>query len=625
MTSIEEIEAALLETPTAEPNAITLENTDEMSRELERMLRMCAVASKFSSTLALKPVRAEVSDMKFGNAEIPAWSDAETIYFHPEYVGDLTDPEVVLSTKGLILHETGHIMLTPREGSNLVKRVKADSLWSAMNALEDQRLETFMTHKFSNVGDWLTAVIVKHLLAKPAQYSVAFPLIHGRKYLPVNVRKELQRLYEQPKDAVEIASIVDEYIVLNLGDPKTYDRAYELIKRFDELIRNLPNPNPDEPWGPRGWSRVQDPNGHTHRPEGEYKSSSNKPMNKADQEKIMKRVAQAMDAERQEYGDDVGMTDPLAAGNGDDPSEQAGDGASGNGNDSRLTDLLKQEIDQVLKSKAKEIANTIKQFNGDVELDGKPMKAPKRPDWSRPMVPSQPAMQAAKSFGRELAELKAQHDPGWNRRVDQGKLDVQRYSQGVDFDECFDEWDMGREDAVDIECVILLDTSPSMGQMMDGAYESMWAIKRALDKVNASTTVVKFDHKAELLYAANERADHRYRYAGMGSSTEPEKSLQYARSVLANSNRAIKLCISITDGAWYDTKDCDDILRHLRKGGVLTALAYISGKDYLGNDYKVASIDSHGCEVAVNITEMIDLFKLAREMVKVGIARNLAN
>ncbi|CAB4128981.1 vWFA domain containing protein [uncultured Caudovirales phage] len=618
MTTIEEIEQALLAAP--DPNVITLENDAEMSRELERLLRMCMVASKFSSTLALKPVRAELSDMSFGT--VPAWSDAETIYFQPKFVGDLAEPQVVLSTKGLILHETAHIMLTPRDGSNLVKRVKADGLFSAMNALEDQRIETFMTHKFSNVADWLTAVIVQHLLDKPAQYSVAFPLLHGRKYLPVNVRKELQRLYENQQDVIEIASLVDEYILLNLGDAKVYDRAYEIIKRYDELMGNLPPLNPDNPWGPKGWQRVDDPNGHKHRAEGEHKSSANKPMNKADQDKTLAKVRGSMAGEEGDGNADEGMSDPLGQSDAND-SDTQGDGASGNGADSRLTDMLKHQIDDILKAKSKEIANTIKQFNGDVELDGKPMKAPKRPDWVHSYVPSPEAIQAAKSFGRELAELKAEHDPGWKRRTEQGKLDVQRYSQGVDFDECFDEWDMGREDAVDIECVILLDTSPSMGSQMQGAYESMWAIKRALDKVNAATTVVKFDHKAELLYAADERADHKYRYAGMGSSTEPHKSLQYARSVLANSNRAIKLCISITDGAWYETKECDDILRHLRKGGVLTALAYISGKDWNGDPYKISSIDSHGCEVAVNITEMIDLFKLAREMVKVGIVRNL--
>jgi hypothetical protein len=608
--------------PSAGP---TLTNTDEMDPKLERMLRMCAVAGKFSSTLALKPIRAEIVDDP--NLEAPAWSDAENIWFNANKLGELSDPEVVVSIKGLILHETAHIMLTPRTGSGLVKDIKAKDLWRAFNALEDMRIETFMTARFSNVDDWLMATIAQHLLSHPKMYSVAFPILVGRRYLPQAVRNEVRRLYEKPKDIPEITSLVDEYIQMNLGDSKNYTRALEIITRFNELVDSIQNQNPNEPWSPSGWNRIPDPNSHEHRGEGEYKSSSNKPMNKGDQDKVIARVQRSMandasDEPSDSDGEDGKSYAPPTNATNDGDTE--GDGASGSSDgQSVLQDLLKKQVDDVLKRKSKEIQNNIKQFTGEVELNGKPMKAPKRAaSWDYAASPE--AVQAVKSFARELTLLRAEHDPGWDRRTEQGKLNVQRYATGCEVDEAFDEWNLGREDAVDIECYIALDTSPSMGSMMQGAYESMWAIKRSMDKIGASTTVVNFSSVTELLYSSDERAGHKYRYGGMGSSTEPLKSIQYGRSVLANSKRAIKIFIAITDGWWYEDAPANDIIRHLRKAGVITALAYISGKDWNGNVMKPNEIDSHGCEVAVNVTDMPDLFKLAKGMVKAGIARNLS-
>ena len=619
-----DILADLAATPDAQSGPV-INNTQEMDPELERMLRMCAVAGKFSSTLALKSIRADIVTDPSMNA--PAWSDSENIWFNTSQIGELSDPEVVVGIKGLILHETAHIMLTPRSGSGLAKEVKAKDMWRAFNALEDQRIETFMTARFGSVSDWLMATIAQHLLSHPNMYPVAFPVLTGRKYLPPAVRREVRRLYENPQDVDEIANLVDEYILLNLGDTKVHPRALEIITRYDELVTQLQGQDPDEPWGPSGWNRIPDPNNHQHREEGEHKSSSNKPMSKGEQDNIVGRIKKAMadEANATEESDDADF-DYSPPTNADDNAESDSDGtgaSKGNDDAQVLKDLLKKQIDQVLKSRSKEIQNNIKQFNGEVELNGKPMKAPKTAN-HYDNVPSPTAVQAVKSFARELQLLRAQYDPGWDRRVEQGKLNVQRYATGCEVDEAFDEWNMGREDAVDIECYIAIDTSPSMGGMMRGAYESMWAIKRSMDKIGASTTVVSFSNQTQLLYAANERASSKYRYGGMGSSTEPLKSIQYGRSVLANSKRAIKIFIVITDGYWYEDKPANDIIRHLRKAGVITALAYVSGKDWEGKPYRVSEIDSHGCEVATNITDMPDLFKLAKAMVKAGIVRNLS-
>ena len=195
-----------------------------------------------------------------------------------------------------------------------------------------------------------------------------------------------------------------------------------------------------------------------------------------------------------------------------------------------------------------------------------------------------------------------------------------------DLDEAFDLWDTGREDVIDIECVIALDVSGSMAYVIENAYQSMWAIKRALDKVGASTTVVTFATEGEerLVYSADEKAELSYRSAGVGGGTQPSKAINYAKYVLANSNRAIKIFIAITDGEWYgeDNKMSEDAIAQLRKGGIITALGMIDSQSLEHGD---VTINGHGCESIALINDMGQLFTLAKDMVRVGIKRNLLN
>ena len=605
--------------PIVEPAVqVTVRNDSLMSQETARLIRMGQVIGKFASTLALRNINVDAQATHDDN--VPAWSDADNIWFNKNEMGDLTDPADVTALKGLSLHEIAHILLTPRTGSNLAKEVQRLNLWRSFNALEDQRIEMFMTKRFGNVADWLTACVAKHIAGKPEQHSVAFILTHGRKYLPRELRDQIRKMYERPQDVVELASLIDRYIVLNLNDPKNYPTAIAIIIRYDELVNGLTPPAYQQKWGVASvpWDRVSDPSGHEHRKGGEWKSSKSKPMSKAEQEKLAQRVS----------GDVANDGDPaegLGQGNlpglGDsDPSSNPGGGA-GSGS-SVLTDVAQAILDDVIKRKAKEIANTIRQYNGDIDLTSKKVAPPRRMTWPYDATPSPSAVSAAKSFGNELMRLKADFDPGWNRRTDVGRLNVQQYMSGAELDECFDEWDNGRADAVDVECVILMDASGSMGDLIKPTFESMWAIKRAMDKINASTTVVKFESDVELVYSANERATHVVRSGHAGGGTEVIGALAYAKSVLAESNRAIKICIAITDGYWYDYQKADEVLQQLRRAGVLTALAYIDTGYYKSD---TLTIDSHGCEVAVNITDPRDLFSLGRSLVKAGIQRNLLN
>jgi hypothetical protein len=650
---IEAFEQSLDEAFSAKPAAFKSINSDGLDRDKERLLRMATVVSKFASTLAARHITVHVDETNQYPTE--AWSDADNIWFNQAKIKDLTDPEVVAGIKGLALHEISHILLTPRAGSNIVKWAKQNDYMRAFNALEDQRIETFMTHRFSNVDDWLVSTVAKYLLNEPAAIPVAFVLTHGRKYLPQELRDMLQSQYASQEDVAELSRIIDNYTVLNLSDSNHIPIAQQLIGRYHELV--IATTNPDTP--KRGWDGIPDPNGHDKTPNMLKSSEKSKPMNKAGQDTIIKKVlakraAQSQqpssgDQEIEEYeptdeqgkdGKDGKRGDGYAkqGDNGDNPITDGEDvigGTAGNGGESDVDDVrevIQRTLNKSIQNLREDLKNTIKQFSGDVELTGKSIPVPpKSYIHNQPVSPE--VVNASRSFSKELALIKADYDPGWNRRVEQGRLNVQRYVTGCDVDEAFDEWDMGREDAVDIECVVLLDTSGSMSWTINEAYDSMWAIKRGMDKVGAATTVLTFASDAKILYNANEQASHMKRYGGVGGGTSPDWAMKHARNIFAESTRAIKILITITDGEWWGT-DTDDNIKLLRSSGVVTALAFVDDAEHNASRYPeveyyqqqlldVKTINSHGAEVTHKVNNASDLFELARKLVRVGIVRNL--
>ena len=194
------------------------------------------------------------------------------------------------------------------------------------------------------------------------------------------------------------------------------------------------------------------------------------------------------------------------------------------------------------------------------------------------------------------------------------------YLNNSEFDICFDEWQEGRDDVTDIEAVILLDKSGSMsGVNADEAYKSMWAIKSALDKINARTSVVLFDMRSYLLYSADEKATHLIKDGGASGGTNPEHSLLFAKRVLAESQKKIKLLFMITDGAW-ETDNGEKAVKEMRNAGVLTCQAYLEQCDV-----RPESLERyrHGFELLTHIKSAKDILTLGKELVRIGIARNL--
>ena len=284
-------------------------------------------------------------------------------------------------------------------------------------------------------------------------------------------------------------------------------------------------------------------------------------------------------------------------------------------------------LDAVKESLGESILDEIAKYGGDVVLQGAPAPTPDKARFSFEPVPVE-ALQSATAFKLSLERLRAQFDPAWEFKTRKGRLNPLRYSQGADIDELFDKFEQGREDAVDIEAVILLDTSGSMaGDQIRRASDSMWGIKRALDAVNASCTVVGFSFGASLLYSADEQAlALQKRNVQAGGGTNPLEALQYANHVLATSERKVKLLFVITDGDWgtdanEERQRSERIIKNLRDGGVLTSLAYVGWVA----DAESLEANRHNCEVLSQVTNSSDLLHVGKAVVDLAIARNLVN
>ena len=642
-------------------------------KEALKRKRVGALANVFSKTLSVlttHKISVNVVDRKDIGA--PAYSSTKEVWLNVAHIKDDFTPNAIASYNGLAFHELAHLRFTPRNGSRLVQLIKDEQqqneLWEAFNCLEDSRIELLLTGWLPSTKAWLVATMCDYLLADEEAISRAFPLVYGRKYLPIELRQLASDNFIKPELQQELADVIDQYISLTFVGNENVEVGFNLIKKFAELLSELPA-LPQSPQSGEGGTtvivRIKNPNGHEGRPTQGYESSSVRPATKEEQERAKKNSqknvvevvidttpkedvsegtksadtnSQSTPAPAQSPAqsqstpkdnsfdefdfddfdfddDDVQSPTPKEGGKG------VGNEAGKTGSNKQVTDLLSDILSDVVKEVSKGINDIAKQLGVDTELVGGNAKTPDKADYNEVRIPEELTL-LAKKFGVELERLQAEYDPAWLNGERSGKLNAGRYLRGDELDTVFDEWSEGRDDVVSIEAVILLDRSGSMsGRNADNAYKSMWAIKKALERVEARTTVVTFDSRTNLLYGADEKAGTTIRDAGADGGTNPESGLLYAKRVLAESDKAVKVLFMITDGQW-NTEDGEKAVSEMKNAGVLTCQALISHYEHTAEDLNNYR---HKFELMTSIQSAKDILTLGKELVRMAIARNLVN
>jgi hypothetical protein len=656
----------------------------EYEKQLKRshLSKLASVFARANSVLTGRKITVNVVENT--DYQSPAWSSSSEMWLNLAEIKFDLNAQSILSLQGLSFHELGHLRYTPRNGHDLPTWIReqdnAQELWESFNCLEDCRIETLLTGYLPTISSWLTATIVDYLMGNDEAITTAFPLVYGRKYLPVELRQVATDNYKNPQDIKELASVIDEYRLLIFSSKDDTERAKELIVAFNELLDRLPKTTGCGKTGGTGNGgktvlvRIHNPNGHADRPVEGIESSSVRPakseQQKRDQQTAIKNqkpdvvldvvIKEKSDnTSKENNNSDNNSTDSNntgagatgnqknnqpSFGNGDDDfadefedfdgevddeiddSNSTGGKSNGNqagvtGTNQQVTDVLNDVLNDVLKELSQDINRIAKQVGISVELDGGNASTPRKANYNN--VPaSAELVLTSKLFGKELERLRANYDPAWETQVDNGRLDVMRYLQGEDFETCFDEWHEGRTDVTSIEAVILLDRSSSMsGKSADQAYQSMWAIKKALEQVEATTTVVLFDSYTTLLYDKDEKAGTTIRDAGANGGTEPKEAIMYAKRVLAESTKPIKLLCMITDGAW-SSESGERAVTEMKHAGVLTCQALL----YDGNlNAEYLNNNRHSFELVTQLKSAKDITTLGKELVRLAISRNLVN
>jgi len=614
----------------------------------QRIERFTGFFSRVNSAFTFRPVTVKVES---ASIKAPAWSGASDVYFNANEIGELDTPESIASIKGLDLHEVSHILYTSREGSDLVEQVIANKWWTAFNALEDQRIESFFTAKYPSTVAWFTSMILIHFKNNPEVFENSYPLLCGRRYLPVEIRQQSRALYPHQDKIDEFKAIINEYRTLVF--PTDTERGLQLIEQYYNLLPKSEGGNGDETGTPKYKAvkgegegtpvKVIDPCGHGARPQQGIESSvDSRPVPPRQQEKERDRLnnkpddldddlpeIKAEDIDWSDFDDqsdevtpdsdsdsDSGDTDSDSDQSKPEPSLDAGASAG---------EMISTVLDQILSESgvAQEINDILRVISGQPTLTSNNSQEPERARYSE-IMPDSVTVEASRSFGRELERLRASFEPAWDRYENAGRLSVGRYMRGDDFDTIFDQWNEGREDATDIECVIAIDNSGSMtGSKIANANRAMYAIKRALDRIDASTTVLTFCDETHVLYRASEKSNSQIRDAFSGGGTEPDQAIKYATKLLAESDRKIKIFFIITDGEWYGNQDAnEDAIKRMGQSGVLTAFAYIPEKH---EEVVLTAEKAHNCEIGAVVANPLDLITMARAIVKYAISRRLTN
>jgi hypothetical protein len=549
------------------------------------------------------------------HAVAPAWSDDInlTVVHHPE-LGSILSANNIMRLKGLVIHELSHLLFTPRSKTQVFKWALDKNLGNAFNILEDNRIENLMTARLSGVKSWLVNAVTSELLNQQ-QLKSLLPLVWGRKYLPKSLRQQALAAWPHA-NGVDIASVIDRYLRINPNNTSEFATVKSLLIEFNTLLNQASSE-----------AEIKTPT-TIHKQDSCAPDSGNdsKPVSKSEQDKLAKQFDK-IDEDNDDTQSDSNDSDTAADINNSSTQSAA----------QQLRDMLEQAQSESYKSLTDDVKNTIQSIresvsdSGDMTAHYKSNQKVTKLEQHRMVyqAPMPEAVVASRKFARELIELRTLYDPHWLRKTDHGRLNMHQFLVGANFDELFDKWDQGNQEVTDIECVILLDNSYSMYDMVDKAYNSMWSIKRALDSVGASTTVVQFAWSGGVLYEGNKPAGTKIATASWanGADTYPLSSIQYAKSILDQSSRAIKMFIAITDGHWSDALSCDQAIMNLRMSGVLTGLVYLNNFEsafsrvyqQTADDGTVTvKVDGHKCEVVTSVANPLDIVNFAKSMTRLS-------
>lgn len=565
-----------------------------------------------------------------------AWTNGAKITLNAKEIKSPTDLRSIVSLTGVNYHELCHVMLTPRTDTNLVAHIVHLGLYPVFNMLEDQRIEALFIALFPTASRYFTEMMLSYLATNEAMWKNNFPITHGRRYLPKDIRDEFERRFADPGLVPAIKEVVDYYLPLAFpGDEKP---ALWAVKRLAEILGKAGIPPAAIP---QRCSQQPIQVGVAH---------------KDAQEQAAAKVEAQIEADSSDEEEDEGDEDKASGsggegGEGDDSEEESkstgssgeegeGDGSSsgtpGGGAGSTSPEMSDEALLEAMQAVQeavyldpdvlREVSEKQQVVKDGVQLDPVAGKDAGQVAHGNRNVPID-NVTVMRKVSRVLRGLRDDLDPAWQRGADSGsRFNVQRgmaAERDDSIEDIFDAWSEGLEDDASFEAVLLIDFSSSMAGVIDHASRVLWTIKRAVEEtVGGRVTVIGFNSNSVVMYPGTERVGKSaYRSFVASGGTDPSSSLQHARRIFTTSKLPNKLLLIITDGDWYNDKVNDALVHGMHQEGVMTAMGFLP--TYGGRPANKAQVKSHGCKVVEIIQTPDDILSLARACVSEMLRRKV--
>lgn len=613
--------------------------------ESERKLRtLRSLTGVFQTSLRILSGKADVictvTDQPHNThaawTEYPFGAHANRVMFNLPHVGSINTSADIVRLTGLAHHERCHLTYTPAIANTKrdpIGRVFVDRGEQAdytFNVLEDQRIESMDVAMLPSMRHYYSATVAGYVLnGDENQMKLAWLLVYGRRYLGTEVIEALESAFKFPEHIAEIKRIIDSFRKLNLFQHGDKVVAGRLLEELCDLLFDQMQEQPD-------YSHPQACQGH-----GGAGGDSDQEQAAQGQAKLAAQEEDDEDDEDDEEGEGGG-----GSGSGDDDEEDDDDDSDGDGGDGEdgededgddsdsdspsdggaskggqgagsgtrqgdeqsdpvqdainaLADALNQAVnDPAIQQEVQSNLQATKNGAGRTDIT-------KHNGWEKDTRPD--AVLAARALSKRLERMRDNLDPGWESNLHSGRLDMQAAIRTRDpLADIWQQWNEGKVDATDVETVVIVDQSGSMGDHERALSDAAWSIKHGHDKIGASCTVWGFDTQGFLIYGANDKAvPGIFPNTPALGGTEPSSVIVEAARILDDSKRKRKMFIVMTDGMWggYGVTKVDgsyampnDVIAQMNGAGILTAMVYLTG-GYDMRHIDVNAIDWHNTQI----------------------------
>jgi hypothetical protein len=587
----------------------TIKNGSGADAEQARRLQRLGRELRLTDQILTDDLNAVEIWMSGGPA--PAWTtgDGETVGFAVDQMPDFDTAHGLAVWLGTNAHEVGHVLYTPRTEDALIVQLRAvtgRSLLRMHNVVEDQRQERLLIGRFAPWRTYLVAALAHHI---PVDAEGAWLLLAGRTWLAAEARTMARSAFAAAHGeaaADHVAALVGAY--QRLDDPGVDDaaEAFAIIDELDRLYgQQVPEhaPNCSVSGGEGSPADAASP--------GLPAAADEESDEDADDDESDEGATGADDTDDAD-GDDRGEggSDTDAGNAGDDGSDRAeatstaGEGA---GNQSVAAALGQQVADELagdtdVQADLDQVRQAIDTAGGSGETVG----ATAVGEWGDATTS---AMLLEREVSEHLLDIKAETESGWTRRTESGRFNARRWATQpvLDPESVFDRYDPGALDAASFEIVLLLDVSGSMMGQTRQLSEAAWATQHAVDRLEATITVLTYDERHYVMSVAGDRpTDRMLNLAALGG-TDPTTALREAWRILGESDARTRVVMTMTDGAWYGSNgqafgmaDAHAVIDAMADDGIVTVLANLGSQ----------ATSDHRCQIARRIHEPADIARL---------------